>query len=234
MRKLLMVLMLFCAAGKAFALNTMGPPAATIDKGQFAAGLGYCWSKVDMEVSALGFTTTVEDQGIETFLANLVFGLHENWELQIDLGASDTEFEQGSQATDFTGGFILRTTFGKKGEVKWGGTSSVHWYKIQGGGVYDGIPWTEEDCWSEIQFSVGPTWERDRWCLYGGPFLHFINGEFDGTVGGIDISGDFEEDSIFGGFVGARIGLTTNTELGIEYQQTGSAHAFGASILFRF
>ncbi len=71
-------------------------------------------------------------------------------------------------------------------------------------------------------------------CVYGGPFLHFIDGEGDATIDGVDISVDLEEDSNFGGFVGARVDLSENTTLGIEYQLTGNANALAANILFRF
>ena len=47
-------------------------------------------------------------------------------------------------------------------------------------------------------------------------------------------AGDFEEDSVFGGFVGTRIDLDQNAVLGIEYQLTGSAQAIGASVAWRF
>lgn len=234
MRKLLMAIMVFCAAGQAFALTPIGPTVATLKQGQFAAGLSLCSSEVDMVAHGLGYTLTLKDQGVTTYMANLLFGIDENWELQIDLGVSDTEFEYGEQATDFTGGFVLRTTFAKTDKVKWGGTSSVHWYSIKSGGFYDGIPWQETDKWSEVQIAVGPTYTKDRWCLYGGPFLHFINGDAKGTVDGVTISADFEEDSMFGGFIGARMEIAKNTALGIEYQMTGSAQAIGASILWRF
>ena len=234
MRKLLIAMLVLCAAGQAFALTPVGPPAATLKPGKFAAGFGFCKSEVDMDVKALGLSYIVKDQELTKYLANLIYGIDENWELQIDLGVSDAEYEYGTQTTDFAGGFVLRTTFAKTGKVKWGGSSCVHWYSMKGGGVYDGITWQEKDTWSEIQFAVGPTYTEDRWCLYGGPFLHFINGDFDGTIGGVDISGDFKEDSMFGGFVGARIELAKHTALGIEYQMTGSANAIGLSLLWRF
>ena len=110
----------------------------------------------------------------------------------------------------------------------------AHWYKVADSGEIAGIPYTEEDRWSEIQIALGPSYEDGKWRLYGGPFLHFIDGEGDLTVGGIDISGDFEQESIFGGFVGANVDLSENITLGLEYQLTGSANAIGASILFRF
>lgn len=234
MKKLLMAFMVFCVAGQAFALAPIGPTVATLKPGQFAAGFAICKSEVDMVVNSPGDKFTLKDQGVTTYMANLLYGLDEDWELQIDLGVSDTHFEYGEQETDFAGGFVLRTTFAKTDKVKWGIVSSVHWYHIESGGYYDERSWQETDKWSEVQIAVGPTYTEDRWCLYGGPFLHFINGDAKGTVDDVTVSADFEEDSMFGGFVGARMEITKNTALGIEYLMTGSAQAVGLSLLCRF
>ena len=101
--------------------------------------------------------------------------------------------------------------------------------------------------WWEIQIAVGPTWQmNDSICIYGGPFLHFVDGNAEGkftgtaTIGGTDFPGtakesvDFEEDSMFGGFVGAQFDLAQNTSCYVEYQLTGSASAFGAGIIWKF
>jgi hypothetical protein len=97
-----------------------------------------------------------------------------------------------------------------------------------------GIPWTEKDKWTELQIAIGPSYTGDRFCLYGGPFLHFINGDAEGTIAGIPVSGDFEEDSNFGGFIGAQIEIAENTTFAVEYQMTGSAESVGLSMLWRF
>lgn len=234
MRKLLMAMMVFCAAGQAVALTPLGPPAATLEKGQFAAGFGYSWSEGDLEATLLGIDLTVKDVEVDTYMANLVFGVTEGLELQIDLGVSQTDMEDFESTGDFAGGFVLRSTFAQTDKIKWGVASSMHWYEASGSGVTLGIPWTEDDDWTEIQIAIGPSYSDKRFCLYGGPFLHFIDGDVEGTIAGIPVSGDFEEDSNFGGFVGAQIEIAENTTLGIEYQLTGSAQAVGLSILFRF
>lgn len=234
MRKLLMAIMVLCAAGPALGLTPIGPPVATLDKGQFAAGFGYSQSTGDIKVSAFGLSAIVEDVEVDTYLVNLLYGFAEDIELQIDLGASSYNDNVLSSSGDFAGGFVLRSTFGKSEKVKWGVASSMHWYEASGSGVYLGIPWTEKDTWTEIQIAVGPSYTENRFCLYGGSFLHFIDGEAEGTIAGVPFSGDFEEDSNFGGFVGAQIEIAKNTYLGIEGQATGSAEAVGVSILWRF
>lgn len=238
MKKLLYLLCVVVVSGlcnsSAQALTPIGVPAATLDKGQFAAGFGYSHSNFDLEVSALGITVIAEDQEIDTYMANLIFGLDEKWELQIDLGASVIDVEGMGNKGDFAGGFVLRSTFAQDDKTKWGVASSAHWYETSGGGVYLGVPWTEENKWMEIQIAVGPSYSDKRFCLYGGALLHFIDGEGKATIDGFPFTGDFKQDSIFGGFVGAQIEVAKNTYLGFDYMMTGSAQAIGARILWKF
>lgn len=234
MRTLLMAMLVFCAAGPAFALTPMGPPVATLELGKFAAGFGYSNSQGDVKVTVLEDSYTLKDVELDTYMANLVFGIAEDLELQIDLGALSYEDEDLSSSGDFAGGLVLRSTFAQTDKVKWGVASSVHWYQTKASTEYMGFKYREKATWTEIQIAIGPSYTEDRWCLYGGPFMHFIKGNVESSVAGFSVSGDFEEDSNFGGFVGARIEIAKNTEMGIEYQRTGSDDAVGVSILWRF
>ena len=238
MKKLLYLLSVIVLSGllssSALALTPIGPPVATLDRGQFAAGFGYSHSKGDFKAKVLGFSFTVEDVELDTYMANLLFGLDEAVELQIDLGATNYDDGDMSSSGDFAGGFGVKTTFAKQDKLKWGVAFAMHWFEASDSGVTLGIPWTEKDDWTEIQIALGPSYEDGPLRLYGGPFLHFIDGDAEGTIAGIKVSGDFEEDSNFGGFLGAQVDISDNTTLGIEYQQTGSADVIAASILFRF
>jgi len=221
-------------SSSALALTPFGPPVATLDKGQFAAGFGYAHSKGNIEFDVLGITGTVDDIEFDTYMANLFFGLDEVVELQIDLGASRYDDGDMSSSGDFAGGFGVKTTFAQQDKLKVGAAFMMHWYEASDSGVMLGIPWTEKDDWTEIQIAVGPSYEDGPWRLYGGPFLHFIDGDAEGTIPGIKVSGDFEEDSNFGGFLGAQFDINDNTTLGIEYLFTGSDYGLGASIRFAF
>jgi len=221
-------------SSSALALTPIGPPVATLKRGQFATGFSYSHSKFDIEGTVLGLSLTIEDVEVETYMVNLLFGLDESFELQFDLGASMGEYDEFGSSGDFAGGFGLKTTFAEQDKVKWGAAFMMHWYEANGSGVTLGIPWTEEDDWTEIQIALGPSYKDGPLCLYGGPLLHFIDGDAEGTIAGIPISGDIEQDSIFGGFVGANVDLSKNITFGIEYQITGSSQAIGASIHFAF
>ena len=66
----------------------------------------------------------------------------------------------------------------------------------------------------------------------------------DDTVGGSitglgellnsEYSWDINEDSVFGGYVGAQLEVAEGCSVNGEYQKTAAADAFGASILWRF
>ena len=216
------------------ALTPIGSPLATLDRGQFAAGFGYAYSKGEWEGHVFGLTVTVEDIELDTYMANLCFGLDDAVELQIDLGATTYDDGDMTSSGDFAGGVGLKITFAEHDKVKLGSAFMIHWYEASDSGVTLGIPWTENDDWTEIQIAVGPSYENGRLRLYGGPFLHFIDGDADGTIAGFPVSGDFEEESNVGGFVGAQLDLDDNTRLGIEYLFTGSDYGIGASIRFAF
>lgn len=225
-------LCLLCSTS--LALTPIGVPAATLKQDQFATGFSYSMSKFDVDLSAMGFTGTAEDVEVNTYLVNLIFGAHENWEFQIDLGMSDTEYMNETSKGDFTYGFGVRSTLFHDDKYKLGSVVTIHFYDVAASGSYNGINWQESDKWTEVLFAVGPSYTEDRLCLYGGPFLHFINGSGKYSENGFSVSGDIEQEDIFGGFAGALIEVAKNTHLGLEYQMTGSANNLSLSVRFLF
>jgi hypothetical protein len=102
----------------------------------------------------------------------------------------------------------------------------------------------------EMQIAVGPTWEAmEGFCIYGGPFLHMVSGDLDndfsetvatydnpngaGTplTGPTTLSGkessDLEEESTFGGYVGAQLDVTEQMQVFAEVMFTGDAWGIG-------
>jgi hypothetical protein len=97
----------------------------------------------------------------------------------------------------------------------------------------------------EVQIAAGITCIlSDRVSVYGGPFLHFIDGELNDTYSEVDIgtgglltteySWEIEQDSTFGGYLGTQMELAENCSLNIEFQHTAAADAFAASVVLRF
>jgi len=232
---LLSVVVVCCLlSSSALALTPIGVPAASLDRGEFATGSGFSHSRFDIKVSVNGLSVIAEDQEVDTYMANLIFGLDEKWELQIDLGTSTVDIEDMDDSGDFSGGLVIRRTLSQSEKIKWGIVGSVHWYEASGSGVFLGVPWSEENRWREFQFALGPSYKDGPLCLYGGPLIHLIDGEGKATIAGVPFSGDIEQDDWFGGFVGANVDISENITLGIEYQVTGSAYAIGANIRFAF
>ena len=230
----------------ALALAPMGPPMASLQQGQYSAGVDYSYSEMDVEVSGFGLTVTQKDVETNMIFANLGYGVVPNLEVFVRLGAANADFQGFSGDTQFAYGFGTKATFAQAGNLTWGGLFQMSWLNSEDSGtlIIDGHTATgtaEIDAY-EIQIAVGPTYEVQGCRIYGGPFLHFIGGDFDlsGTVTGPVVSGsgsfsfDVEQESEFGGFVGAQFDLAQNTSLCVEYQLTGDAWAIGTGIVWRF
>jgi len=239
MKKLLYLLCAVVVAcllsSPALALTAIGPPAANLDPLQFAAGFGFSRSEMDVEFEILGMSLTSKDNELDAYMANLIWGLHKSWEFQIDLGLSNADYPDGSSSSgDGAFGFGVKTTWLDSGKFKLGSAVTLHFYESHTSGYDLGVLWQEEDEWLDLQIAFGPSYDFGAVCLYGGPFLHFIDGEAEVTFNGSVFSDDFEQADIFGGFVGARFDLSDNASVGIEYQLTGSADALCASVLWKF
>jgi len=194
--------------------------------------------------------------------ARVGYGINENWDAFVRLGIADADgdidriFPDGAASDEykgFDGGFGLawgigtKATFWEDEELSWGGLLQITWLEpddssitLAGDPVFSGD--AELDIW-EVQIAAGPTWRAfDNLCIYGGPFLHFVNGDLDlsgstvdmGTPISVDASGDIEEESQFGGYVGAQFDLDQDTFCFIEGQFTGDAWGIGLGASRRF
>jgi hypothetical protein len=94
----------------------------------------------------------------------------------------------------------------------------------------------------DLIVAVGPTVDMGGWNLYGGPFYYMLDGDLDlegsetwatgyGTWEG---SGDLEEDSSFGAFVGAQCTVMEKYDVTTELSITGDGWAIGAGIAVPF
>ncbi len=228
------------------ALAPIGPPKASLEQGQYSAGIEYSFSEMDIEVSGYGLTATQKDVESNMVFANLGYGIVPNLEAFVRLGAANAETEGFSGDTQFAYGFGTKATFFQEGDLIWGGLFQMSWFNSEDtvnlvafGHTFTG---TQEIDAYEIQIAVGPTYEIEGLSIYGGPFLHLVGGNYDvsGTVTGpiVNESGslsfDVEQESEFGGFVGAQFDIAENASLCVEYQLTGDASAIGAGIVWRF
>ena len=251
----------------AFALDLMGPPAAGLEKGMARGGIEYASSKTDLKlIEGKGdqyrdgefiASGEVDSITISGFKANKVYGsvgygLFENCEGFIRMGMTGSEFgdslfeedESFDGSTDFTMGGGIKATFYEGFDFKLGALIQANWAK------YDGkvkMPDLSSNDFTQIelmemQIALGATrmWS-ERFSIYGGPFVVFINGDFElnasreneGLVT-TKYKWDINEGPIYGGYIGAQVKIAKNCYGNIEYQNTSDTDTFGANLMFRY
>ena len=231
-KKLLLVVVILTAlalTGSALASPT-GPPTAGLKTGQFRAGVEYAYSNGDMKLEGEKLDNVTSNM----IFGNLGYGIMDDWEAFVRLGAADTKVDDilGSGVNfdgdfKFAWGLGTKVTFLKQENLNWGALFQITWVKSEDtiGGVD-----VEIDAY-DMQIAVGPTWKlNDTLSIYGGPFAYFINGDVDGA----GLTGDLEEDSAFGGYVGVEAALAENTSLFGEIQLTGSGWAIATGVSWKF
>ncbi len=191
--------------------------------------------------------------------ANVGYGVADNLEVFLRLGFADASFSgggiDGDGAYEFAYGLGTKATLYEDGDLKLGGLFQMTWanfdddvtatvefddedYKMPGTGELD---------WYEIKVAVGPAYKlTEGVSIYGGPFYHLISGDYDSKGDQITVdpivpyvargvqSGDVEEESDFGFYVGGQIDFSENLPFYIEWQSTGDADVIGLSLAYRF
>jgi len=255
------------SGSNAFALDLMGPPVAGLEKGMARGGIEYSYSKTELKlIEGEGdqysdgeklASGEVESITISDFKANKVYGsvgygLFENCEGFVRIGMASSEFgdsifeedESFDGSTDFTMGGVIKATRYEGFDFKLGALIQAN------GAKYDGkikIPDLSSNNFTQIelmemQIALGAVkmWS-ERFSIYGGPFVLFINGDFELTTG-IENEGlvtteykwDINEGPIYGGYIGARVKIAKNCYCNIEYQQTSDTDTFGTNLMFRY
>jgi hypothetical protein len=215
-----------------------------------------------------GLTVARKDKhNIDNLKSNIImgragYGINDDWDAFVRLGVADAQsdiertYSDGASSDEYDGfdgsfglawGFGTRATFWQDADVSWGGLLQITWLEpgdgsidMVGDPVFSGD--AEVDIW-EVQIAVGPTLRLDDNArVYGGPFLHFVNGDLDysgstvdmGDVIRVEATGDIEEKSQFGGYAGAHLDVDENTSCCIELQFTSDAWGIGIGAARRF
>ena len=229
MKKIIVTIMVLMCS-QAFGLTLMGPPMAELEQGQKSVGFDFSYSKMDIKVSAFGLSGTFEDVESSTYLVNLGYGINDSWDAFLRLGLTDIEYEDFDGSSEFAYGFGTKVTFSQQDSLSWGGLFQITWSEADDTvlGIKDEIDYYE------MQIAVGPTYKMEGLSIYCGPFLHFIDGDIKESGPGYSITGDLEQESEFGGYVGLNAELAENTDWQIEFQITGDAYAICTGIGWRF
>jgi hypothetical protein len=203
----------------------------------------------------------INDLKSNIIMAKAGYGINDSWDAFVRLGLADAKddieqtYPDGAKDT-FKGydgsfglawGFGTKATFWQDEQLSWGGLFQITWLdpddssiKLSGDPEFSGK--ADVDFW-EVQIAAGPTWRvDDNLRLYGGPFLHFVNGNLDISGRTVDmgteiltkVSGDIEEKSQVGGYVGAQLDVDQNTSCILECQLTDDAWSIGIGAARRF
>jgi len=241
------VLYLLCVAvvwsglcsSSAQALTPLGPPKAGLKREQHSLGFVFASSEMDLEVSGYGLSETLPDIESKTYLARAGYGLSDGCELYTLVGLSDSSAEGYNGSSELAWGFGAKFTVAEKDSVTWGGLFQMCSTSSEGSvsGDVPGYGWQTIDLdiqLYDIQIAFGPTYTQEAFSIYGGPFLHFVDGDLEVSLLGESGTVDIEQESEFGGYVGSQFDLAESSSLFIEYQMTGDASAIAGGIVWRF
>lgn len=254
----------------AFALDLMGPPTAEIEKGMFRAGIEYAFSDMDLElIEGRGITffegellepydlasQKISSLEVNTLYATVGYGVFENCEAFLRIGAANGTFGDSlwDEGEDFEGnidfaiGTGIKMNFYKEFNWKIGGVIQINRTELDG--KLDSSSWIipqpqlVDISTTEIQIAIGATYMYSRrLSIYGGPFAHFISGDFDYDFVRADaesfiiseLSWEINEGPTFGGYLGAQYDLGKNIFANMEFQSSSDANVFGLSLMMKY
>ncbi len=254
-KKLLVVLVVVCLCGTvALALDPMGPPTAGLKKGQWSAGVEYSYSEMDVRRRGgyhgdLTGKYQVGKVEAHKVYANIGYGLSDNVVGFVRLGIGQGDFDRGTADTtsilwhgdgdtEFIWGAGVKATLTENERVAWGLLAQYGWGKY--GGTEKRTKYTDRDYdnqMDELQIAIGPTFKlSDAIRIYGGPFLHYIRGEYneDAEDVGVHAIKSIDEKNEFGGYVGVELDLAQNCCANVEWMTTGDADALAAGVICKF
>ena len=255
-----------------FALSPMGPPTSGLKQGDVKIGADFSHSEMDLELNdgefveyldgwldASGVESDLELKNVKinTVYVNLGYGVTDYFEVFLRLGGNNAKFsgstfwpsgENFDSNTGFAIGGGFKATFYDEGRLKLGGLIQVGWSDLDGAIRPKEWPVADDTVQldlTQVQIAVGPSYElSERILIYGGPFLHFVRGDWEDVYNQVDpgtgglltsqLSWNVEEDSNFGAYIGTQMEIAENSSFMIEYQHTSAADAVGASVAVRF
>lgn len=230
MRRVIIIVIVFLLCSPLWALTYMGPPTSNVKEGDFILGFDYSDSETDIQWSGNGDKGTLKDVESDLYLGKVGLGIADGFEFFGRFGTSEIE----DTGNEFAWGLGTKATFGQKGNISWGALFQYLSLYGEDAQNFGGYSLDGNLDFHEFQFAVGPTYQINELSIYGGPFLHFIEGDADLNIVGSTYSYDVEQDSEFGGYVGICWQFSKVSSLHVEYQLTDDAQAFGISFFNRF
>jgi opacity protein-like surface antigen len=252
-----------------FAMGLMGPPASELKQEDFKIGADYSYSKMDLEfndgkyveyldgwfdVSGPQPDLKLKNIKINTVYVNLGYGVTNNFEVFLRLGGTNAKFsgstfwptgENFDSNTDFAIGGGIKATLYEEGRLKIGGLIQADWSDLDGAIRPKEWPVADDTVQfdiTQVRIAAGPSYElNDVISIYGGPFLHFVRGDWEDVYSYVDgglvtpkNTWNVEEDSSFGIYIGTQMEIAENSAFMFEYQHTSASDTVGASVAVRF
>ncbi|TFG49794.1 MAG: hypothetical protein E4H40_02395 [Candidatus Brocadiia bacterium] len=201
------------------------------------------------------FKLKTKDFNVHRYYAVGGYGICDRWEVFGQLGVADLKADfEGDDWTDgvnfdndFAWGLGTRFTLAQQDKVKWGFSAQANWLdtsNTEKGIEVDEVTYTWKEKYSietfELLLAFGPTIDMGGWKLYGGPFYYYLDGDYEWKESYSDTTdvgketGDLEEDSNFGGFIGAIVPLAKNVNMTAEFSATADGWGLGTGITFKF
>jgi hypothetical protein len=232
----------------AFALDPMGPPAATIDKGGWGIGLEYSYSDMEIERQPTNWSSAQRNADItmHRVYGNLSYGISENVTGFVRAGGATLEWDRmGNRYNDWEGddgnwdfawGAGVKATLSESGDTTWGFVGQIGRSELTGSQrTSDGDKGDWEIIFNEVQIAFGPTWKAsDTVRIYGGPFFDFISGRWqDEWTDGDKPRKPIEEEGFWGGYLGAAIDLSKNACLNVEGSLVENGWSVATGVIWR-
>jgi len=214
--------------------GSMGQPTAGLQKDQFSVSLEFVSAETDIHMNNSG-DITLESDGK---LARIGYGLEDWWEIYVNLGVADAELDNLKGETRFAWGLGTKLTVAKDRNVSWGAMLQVDWMESEDkvtGTIGRRGPFSESSAdieWYEIRIAAGPTYKEDKWTIYGGPFFLLLEGDV--SVNNVSYDIDMEDESDFGGYLGASYSITESASIGVEYQLGSDSEVVGVNLCWKF
>jgi hypothetical protein len=239
---LIVIVLVLSLSVTAMAFGPLGPPTAGLKTGQFSIAGEYSYTDSDVKIKGSGLDVTIEGVTSNMFLGQIGYGMSDDWEIYGLVGTADhqsDDLEPLDFDYDFAYGFGTKLTLAKQENLSWGAMFEMGWRQGSDSASGGGISADVDLDYYEMFIALGPTWNASEGMrIYGGPFFYMLDGSIDGTASyeGSTYSGSFdlEEESSFGGYVGAEFDLCPNSSLYVEYQFTGDMQTFGTGISWKF
>ena len=224
------VLLFLAFSSPVWSLTYIGPPVNDLDKEKFEGGLNYSTGEADVKISGSDVSSIPPDIDLDSFFAVLGFGVGWNTKIYGRLGSGEVE----DLGQEFALGVGLKNTLVDSPDLPWGIVIQVASFRGEKSGAIDGREVTGDLEFYYTQVAAGPTFKGDSFSFYGGPFGHWISGDYTLSVDDQDESINIEQESSFGGYAGCAIKVNDKVDITFEGQWTEDSSAYAVSACMKF